>query len=141
MAKDNITTKDVLEALKLYNNTNIELEDVEHTKSLMKKKLTLEEVLRVASIIVYPTNTYNMKAIKDISVANIIISKLVEKVLILEASLNDRVPDEKYDEKTLEKKLEQIWEDAEKDYDSKNEEEKKKLAETLGKKGEESSAE
>ena len=107
-----LTNKDVIEALKLYNKTNLKLEDPERTKSLMHRKLTLEEVLRVVSIVVLPTNKYNMENIKQISVSNIMIDKLAKELY--------------KDSKDVDKKLDQLWEEASKEYDELN---KKKLNE------------
>lgn len=107
-----LTNKDVIEALKLYNKTNLKLDDPERTKSLMHRKLTLEEVLRVVSIVVLPTNKYNMENIKQISVSNIMIDKLAKEVY--------------KDSKDVDKKLDQLWEEASKEYDELN---KKKLNE------------
>ena len=107
-----LTNKDVIEALKLYNKTNLKLEDPERTKSLMHRKLTLEEVLRVVSIVVLPTNKYNMENIKQISVSNIMIDKLAKELY--------------KDSKDVDKKLDQLWKEASKEYDELN---KKKLNE------------
>jgi len=107
-----LTNKDVIEALKVYNKTNLKLDDPERTKSLMHRKLTLEEVLRVVSIVVLPTNKYNMENIKQISVSNIMIDKLAKELY--------------KDSKDADKKLDKMWEDASKEYDRIN---KKKLNE------------
>lgn len=105
-----LTNKDVIEALKLYNKTNLKLDDPDRTNSLMHRKLTLEEVLRVVSIVVLPTNKYNMENIKQISVSNIMIDKLAKELY--------------KDSKDVDKKLDKMWEDASREYDKLN---KKKL--------------
>lgn len=105
-----LTNKDVIEALKLYNKTNLKLDDPDRTNSLMHRKLTLEEVLRVVSIVVLPTNKYNMENIKQISVSNIMIDKLAKELY--------------KDSKDVDKKLDKMWEDASREYDELN---KKKL--------------
>ena len=121
MKQDNITNKDVFEALKLFDKSGIVLENEERTKTLMRKKLTLEEVLRVVTFINYPISKYNMEAVKNISLANIMINKLIREAY------------DYLDDDEREKKIDELWADAEKTYDAKNKEETEKIAKTLEK--------
>lgn len=128
MNNKKVTNADVLDALKVFNKTGLAPEDMERTTALLHRKLTMEEVLRVVSIVVYPTNKYNMEAIKNISVANIMIDTLIG--LIKKDSTDEEIK----------KFTDDLWDKAEKEYLEANkkkeqeiQEKIKKVQETTGK--------
>lgn len=121
MNNKKVTNADVLDALKVFNKTGLAPEDMERTTALLHRKLTMEEVLRVVSIVVYPTNKYNMEAIKNISVANIMIDTLIG--LIKKDSTDEEIK----------KFTDDLWDKAEKEYLEANKKKEQEIQEKIKK--------
>lgn len=121
MNNKKVTNADVLDALKVFNKTGLVPEDMERTTALLHRKLTMEEVLRVVSIVVYPTNKFNMEAIKNISVANIMIDTLIG--LIKKDST----------EEEIKKFTDDLWDKAEKEYLEANKKKEQEIQEKIKK--------
>lgn len=121
MNNKKVTNADVLDALKVFNKTGLAPENMERTAALLHRKLTMEEVLRVVSIVVYPTNKYNMEAIKNISVANIMIDTLIG--LIKKGSTDEEIK----------KFTDELWDKAEKEYLETNKKKEQEIQEKIKK--------